>query len=102
MDTPSAQTSTSSDSENMTNHEEISSSMFHLEKMALEHGLARLQDLVTRAVDMDAIREVSRTLELTKQDFFESRQIKLNHIPEEEKVKILFEYSELAAKILQV
>ncbi|KRY14835.1 hypothetical protein T12_909 [Trichinella patagoniensis] len=102
MDPPSDQTSISSDSENMTNHEEISSSTFDLEKMALEHGMARLQSLVSRAFDMDAIREVSRTLERTKQLFFESRQTRLHNILEKEKAKAVAEYCELAAKVLQV
>ncbi|XP_003376605.1 hypothetical protein Tsp_00829 [Trichinella spiralis] len=102
MDPPSDQTSTSSDSENMTNHEEISSFTFDLEKMALEHGMARLQGLVSQAFDMDAIREVSRTLERTKQLFFESRQTRLHNILEKEKAKAVAEYCELAAKVLQV
>ncbi|KRX21505.1 hypothetical protein T07_12837 [Trichinella nelsoni] len=102
MDPPSDQTSTSSDSENMTNHEEISSFTFDLEKMALEHGMTRLQGLVSLAFDMDAIREVSRTLERTKQLFFESRQTRLHNILEKEKAKAVAEYCELAAKVLQV
>ncbi|KRZ14060.1 Protein ZBED8 [Trichinella zimbabwensis] len=73
-----------------------------LRNTALEHGLARLQGLVTRAANMDTIREVSRTLERTKQVFFESRQTRLNNVPKEEKVKIVAEYGELAVKVLQV
>ncbi|KRZ65672.1 hypothetical protein T10_5925 [Trichinella papuae] len=51
---------------------------------------------------MDTIREVSRTLERTKQVFFESRQTRLNNVPKEEKVNIVAEYGELAVKVLQV
>ncbi|KRZ75402.1 hypothetical protein T10_6148 [Trichinella papuae] len=102
MDTPTDQPSSLNDSGNMLNHKETSSATFDLERINLEHELARLHGLVSRAADMNAIREVSRTLERTKQAFLKSCQRRLNNIPEEEKAKIVDEYSKLAEKVLQV
>ncbi|KRZ05475.1 hypothetical protein T11_9460 [Trichinella zimbabwensis] len=88
--------------DNMPNHKETSSATFDLERINLEHELARLQGLVTRAANMNAIRKVSRTLEQTKQAFLKSCQKRLDDIPEVEKAKIVDEYSKLAEKVLQV
>ncbi|KRX14014.1 hypothetical protein T07_2395 [Trichinella nelsoni] len=98
MDPQSAERSTSSDSESMMNHEEIWLSMFDLEKMALEHGLARLQGLVTEQSTWTPSEKCPERWNGQKK----SCQMKLNHIPENEKMKILTEYGELAAKVLLV
>ncbi|KRX61091.1 hypothetical protein T09_4910 [Trichinella sp. T9] len=85
MDTPSDQTSTQNDSTSSLTSQKRQVVTYDSERMALSYWMDRLQKLCARATNMEAIREATRALERTIQPFFDSRQLRLDGIPEEER-----------------
>ncbi|KRZ53703.1 hypothetical protein T02_8589 [Trichinella nativa] len=85
MDTPSDQTSTQNDSTSSLTSQKRQVVTYDSERMALSYWMDRLQKLCARATNMEAIRESTRALQRTMQPFFDSRQLRLDGIPEEER-----------------
>ncbi|KRY97133.1 hypothetical protein T11_17372, partial [Trichinella zimbabwensis] len=62
----------------------------------------RLQRLCAGPADMEAIREVTGTLGRITQLFFDSRQLRLDSMPEEERDAAMVEFDELVDKLTTI
>ncbi|KRZ05474.1 hypothetical protein T11_9460 [Trichinella zimbabwensis] len=102
MDTTSDQTSNPNDSTRNMASQKCRLRTYDSERSALKYWMNRLQRLCAGPADMEAIREVTGTLGRITQLFFDSRQLRLDSMPEEERDAAMVEFDELVDKLTTI
>ncbi|KRZ65615.1 hypothetical protein T10_12492 [Trichinella papuae] len=102
MDTTSDQTSNPNDSSRNMASQKSRIKTYDTERSALKYWMNRLQRLCAGPADLEAIREVTGTLGRITQLFFDSRQLRLDSMPEEERDAAMVEFDELVDKLTTI